>query len=199
MYAFEKVYNGERYRLQSSIVEYTHTHTHTPGLCIELWKVTKVVDIKVDRENMIAGFIPRITYVDQPSYASSTREYDRVSHWSVLHTTYLITYAPYLIPIPHNSCPIPDNPYPIPHAPYLITHVQTSFPVSHLFFTCSLQIAFKYLGCVLFPLFICYAIYSLLYLEHKGWYSFVLSMSYGFLLTFGKPSRNRRRGWLLTS
>ena len=49
-----------------------------------------------------------------------------------------------------------------------------------------LQLAFKYLGCVLFPLFICYAIYSITYLEHKGWYSFILSMSYGFLLTFGK-------------
>ena len=47
------------------------------------------------------------------------------------------------------------------------------------------QMAFKYLGIVLFPLFIGYGIYSLLYLEHKGWYSFVLGMMYGFLLTFG--------------
>ena len=46
--------------------------------------------------------------------------------------------------------------------------------------------AFKYLGIVLFPLFIGYGVYALLYLEHKGWYSFVLSMSYGFLLTFGE-------------
>ena len=48
-----------------------------------------------------------------------------------------------------------------------------------------MQLAFKYLGCILFPLFICYAIYSITYLEHKGWYSFTLGMSYGFLLTFG--------------
>lgn len=48
-----------------------------------------------------------------------------------------------------------------------------------------LQLAFKYLGWVLFPLFICYGVYSLLYQEHKGWYSFILGMSYGFLLTFG--------------
>ena len=46
--------------------------------------------------------------------------------------------------------------------------------------------AFKYLGWVLFPLFIGYGIYSLLYQEHKGWYSFLLSMCYGFLLTFGE-------------
>ena len=26
----------------------------------------------------------------------------------------------------------------------------------------------------------------MLYNEHKGWYSFVLSIMYGFLLTFGK-------------
>ncbi|XP_050170153.1 DNA excision repair protein ERCC-1-like [Myiozetetes cayanensis] len=45
--------------------------------------------------------------------------------------------------------------------------------------------AFRYLSWLLFPLLGCYAVYSLLYLEHKGWYSWVLSMLYGFLLTFG--------------
>lgn len=45
--------------------------------------------------------------------------------------------------------------------------------------------AYKYLSCLLFPLFVGYVIYSLLYNEHKGWYSFVLNMIYGFLLTFG--------------
>ncbi|XP_027562640.1 cleft lip and palate transmembrane protein 1 homolog, partial [Neopelma chrysocephalum] len=45
--------------------------------------------------------------------------------------------------------------------------------------------AFRYLSWILFPLLGCYAVYSLLYLEHKGWYSWVLSMLYGFLLTFG--------------
>ena len=49
-----------------------------------------------------------------------------------------------------------------------------------------MQLAFKYLGWVLFPLFICYGTYSLVYQEHKGWYSFVLGMCYGFLLTFGE-------------
>ncbi|KXJ13308.1 cleft lip and palate transmembrane protein 1 homolog [Exaiptasia diaphana] len=47
------------------------------------------------------------------------------------------------------------------------------------------EMAFKYLSWLLFPLLLCYAVYSLLYLEHKGWYSWVLSMLYGFLLTFG--------------
>lgn len=52
--------------------------------------------------------------------------------------------------------------------------------------SCPEQMAFRYLSWLLYPLFGCYAVYSLLYVEHKGWYSFVLSMLYGFLLTFGK-------------
>lgn len=47
-------------------------------------------------------------------------------------------------------------------------------------------LAFKYLSWALYPLLIGYSIYSLIYEEHKGWYSWVLSMLYGFLLTFGK-------------
>ncbi|XP_054003357.1 putative lipid scramblase CLPTM1 isoform X1 [Hylaeus anthracinus] len=47
------------------------------------------------------------------------------------------------------------------------------------------RLAFKYLSWALYPLLGGYAVYSLMYLEHKGWYSWVLSMLYGFLLTFG--------------
>ncbi|XP_050430541.1 putative lipid scramblase CLPTM1 [Adelges cooleyi] len=47
------------------------------------------------------------------------------------------------------------------------------------------QLAFKYLSWVLYPLLIAYALYSLVYEEHKGWYSWVLNMLYGFLLMFG--------------
>ncbi|XP_049789358.1 cleft lip and palate transmembrane protein 1 homolog [Schistocerca nitens] len=47
------------------------------------------------------------------------------------------------------------------------------------------MMAFKYLSWALYPLLFGYAVYSLLYQEHKGWYSFVLNMLYGFLLTFG--------------
>lgn len=54
--------------------------------------------------------------------------------------------------------------------------------------------AFRYLSWILFPLLGCYAVYSLLYLEHKGWYSWVLSMLYGFLLTFGERARMLVRG-----
>ncbi|XP_038077792.1 cleft lip and palate transmembrane protein 1 homolog [Patiria miniata] len=45
--------------------------------------------------------------------------------------------------------------------------------------------AFKYLSWLLFPLLAGYSVYSVIYQEHKGWYSFVLNMLYGFLLTFG--------------
>ncbi len=48
------------------------------------------------------------------------------------------------------------------------------------------RMAFKYLGTALFPLAVGYCIYSVIYNEHKGWYSFLLSSCYGFLLTFGE-------------
>lgn len=47
------------------------------------------------------------------------------------------------------------------------------------------DMAFKYLSWVLFPLLGGYAIYSLIYVEQRGWYSWVLGMLYGFLLMFG--------------
>ncbi|XP_024947156.1 cleft lip and palate transmembrane protein 1 homolog isoform X2 [Cephus cinctus] len=94
------------------------------GLCIEIWKINKVVDISINRESRILKVFPRITFHDKGSYVeSSTKEYDRL--------------------------------------------------------------AFKYLSWALYPLLGGYAIYSLMYLEHKGWYSWVLNMLYGFLLTFG--------------
>ena len=55
-----------------------------------------------------------------------------------------------------------------------------------LFWLLLLQMAFKYLSWALFPLLVCYSVYSLIYVEHKGWYSWILSMLYGFLLTFGE-------------
>lgn len=94
------------------------------GLLIELWKIPKVVHVKLDREDKILGIIPRLRFEDKGSYVeSSTKQYD--------------------------------------------------------------MMAYKYLSWLVFPLFVGYAIYSLIYQEHKGWYSFVLNMTYGFLLAFG--------------
>jgi hypothetical protein len=94
------------------------------ALLIEVWKITKVTNISIDRDNLVLGFLPRLKFTDVPSYVeSSTKEYDKM--------------------------------------------------------------AFKYLGWILFPLFMCYGVYSLIYQEHKGWYSFILGLLYGFLLTFG--------------
>ncbi|KAF9927167.1 hypothetical protein FBU30_003447 [Linnemannia zychae] len=45
--------------------------------------------------------------------------------------------------------------------------------------------AFKYLTYAAFPLLGCYAIYSLIYEEHKSWYSFIVSTLVGFVYTFG--------------
>ena len=95
------------------------------GLCIEIWKINKVVDFSIHPEEKLLGFLPKPQFEDKGSYEESgTKEYDRM--------------------------------------------------------------AFKYLGVVFFPLAICYCIYSVIYNEHKGWYSFLLSSCYGFLLTFGK-------------
>uniref|UniRef100_A0AAG5CW65 Uncharacterized protein n=1 Tax=Anopheles atroparvus TaxID=41427 RepID=A0AAG5CW65_ANOAO len=94
------------------------------GLGIEVWKIQKVVNINVSKENLVFGFLPRINFTDKGSYVeSSTRHYD--------------------------------------------------------------NLAFKYLGWLCFPLLLAYSVYSVLYQEHKGWYSFVLNMLYGYLLTFG--------------
>lgn len=94
------------------------------GLCIEVWKIHKVVDINYDTDQKIFGMLPKVSFRDKGSYSeSATKEYD--------------------------------------------------------------NLAFKYLSWACFPLLICYFIYSLLYNEHKGWYSFCLSMLYGYLLTFG--------------
>eukprot|EP00076_Gallus_gallus_P036639 XP_025002177.1 uncharacterized protein LOC107050300 [Gallus gallus] len=45
--------------------------------------------------------------------------------------------------------------------------------------------AFRYLSWLLFLCWAAMRCTSLLYLEHKGWYSWLLGMLYGFLLTFG--------------
>ncbi|KAJ8730802.1 hypothetical protein PYW08_002215 [Mythimna loreyi] len=93
------------------------------GLLIEVWKINKVMDVKVNREERIFGF-PKLSFTDKGSYVeSSTKQYD--------------------------------------------------------------MLAFRYLSWACFPLLIGYGVYSLLYQEHKGWYSFVLNMMYGYLLTFG--------------
>lgn len=94
------------------------------GLGIEVWKIQKVVNVSISRQNLLFGFLPQITFSDKGSYVeSSTKQYD--------------------------------------------------------------NLAFKYLGWLCFPLLVAYGVYSVIYQEHKGWYSFVLNMLYGFLLTFG--------------
>ncbi|KAG7215559.1 hypothetical protein INR49_022143 [Caranx melampygus] len=90
------------------------------GLLIDLWKITKVMDVRREqncRDIPTIGVHRQVTYVE-----SSTKIYD--------------------------------------------------------------DMAFKYLSWLLYPLFGCYAVYSLLYVEHKGWYSWVLSMLYGFLFHY---------------
>ena len=50
------------------------------ALLIEMWKITKVTNVSIDRDNLMFGFLPRIKFTDIPSYVqSSTKEYDKVS------------------------------------------------------------------------------------------------------------------------
>lgn len=54
------------------------------GLLIELWKIPKVVNIKLDRSRKIFGLIPKIVIEDKGSYVeSSTKQYDIVSNLSI--------------------------------------------------------------------------------------------------------------------
>eukprot|EP00158_Paraphelidium_tribonemae_P005729 Partr_v1_DN27494_c1_g4_i1_m72462 putative cleft lip and palate len=47
------------------------------------------------------------------------------------------------------------------------------------------KLAFKYLGIAAFPCVIGYSIYSLIYEQHKSWYSWVINTAVGFVYTFG--------------
>lgn len=47
------------------------------------------------------------------------------------------------------------------------------------------SIAFKYLYWVASPLLVAYAVYSLMYKEHKSWYSFIVTTLVGFVYTYG--------------
>ncbi|KAG2469305.1 CLPT1 protein, partial [Polypterus senegalus] len=50
------------------------------GLLIDFWKITKVMDVKLDKENKIAGIFPRLSIKDKSTYVqSSTKIYDDVS------------------------------------------------------------------------------------------------------------------------
>lgn len=46
-------------------------------------------------------------------------------------------------------------------------------------------IAFKYLTYAMTPVLLIYAVYSLVYQEHKGWYSYVIGTLVGFVYAFG--------------
>ncbi|KAJ3123713.1 hypothetical protein HK098_001691 [Nowakowskiella sp. JEL0407] len=47
------------------------------------------------------------------------------------------------------------------------------------------EMAFKYLSYALYPLLVGYAIYSVMYEQHKGWYSFIINTLVGFVYAFG--------------
>jgi hypothetical protein len=47
------------------------------------------------------------------------------------------------------------------------------------------RIAMRYMSYLLFPLIVGYTVYSVLYNEHKGWYSFIINTLVGCIYTFG--------------
>nr|XP_021385578.1 cleft lip and palate transmembrane protein 1 homolog [Lonchura striata domestica]XP_021385579.1 cleft lip and palate transmembrane protein 1 homolog [Lonchura striata domestica] len=47
---------------------------------MDLWKITKVMDVRLDRERRLAGIFPRPRFADKSTYVeSSTKVYDDVS------------------------------------------------------------------------------------------------------------------------
>nr|CAD2136525.1 unnamed protein product [Meloidogyne enterolobii] len=50
------------------------------GLLIEIWKIPKCLDVKINYEQPIFGFIPRVQFSDKGSYIeSATKEYDQMA------------------------------------------------------------------------------------------------------------------------
>lgn len=47
------------------------------------------------------------------------------------------------------------------------------------------QMAFKYVSYGMYPCLAIYAVYSLMYQEHKSWYSYVIGTLVGFVYAFG--------------
>lgn len=47
------------------------------------------------------------------------------------------------------------------------------------------RIAMRYMSYALFPMMIGYTVYSVVYNEHKGWYSFLINTLVGCIYTFG--------------
>lgn len=52
----------------------------------------------------------------------------------------------------------------------------------------NVQEAFKYLSYVMYPLLVGYAIYSVVYEEHKSWYSYIVGTLVGFVYAFGESA-----------
>ncbi|KAF9436689.1 hypothetical protein BGZ76_003223 [Entomortierella beljakovae] len=78
---------------------------------------------------------------------------------------------------------VPNSEGPLPYR----LHFDTSEPLTDLESKTKEydEEAFKYLTWAAFPLLGSYAVYSVLYQEHKSWYSFVVSTLVGFVYTFG--------------
>lgn len=47
--------------------------------------------------------------------------------------------------------------------------------------------AFKYVSYAMYPCLAAYAVYSLMYQEHKSWYSYIVGTLVGFVYAFGEP------------
>ncbi|KAM5209896.1 putative lipid scramblase CLPTM1 isoform 1-T1 [Hipposideros larvatus] len=157
------------------------------GVLIDLWKITKVMDVRVRQgcqadmgaaRGWDGGCLVSQTLelapggFPMPAALPGPRGF---SHQGIFQVTPDHCLPPCLqLDREHKVAGL----FPRPTFKDKSTYVESSTKVYD-------DMAFRYLSWILFPLLGCYAVYSLLYLEHKGWYSWVLSMLYGFLLTFG--------------
>jgi len=131
------------------------------GMLIDLWKISKVIQIFKTANGPPQR--PGDTSEDkgESEGKSDDAKIDATSDENapVVHKQWKMEIGPYTIQEFEAYCESPTKEYD--------------------------RMAFKYLGMLCIPLFFGYGVYSLVYNEHKGWYSFVLGMCYGFLLVFG--------------
>ncbi len=171
------------------------------GLLIDFWKITKVMDVRVRWCHCQAFWMTLVEWLGLNSWISvhscfcfflaGQREQDCWNFPTIDIQRQVHICEFFYKNIWWRKRPFSCNLLVI-HQLHLI--IQSLWEMCVLFFFS--QMAFKYLSWLLYPLFGCYAVYSLLYVEHKGWYSWVLSMLYGFLLTFGKCNFTSCLQWL---
>jgi hypothetical protein len=126
------------------------------GLLIEAWKITRAVHIKVLGKHFSSNFSSFILLEQNQQLIS----YSLVDLLIVFFGKVVWWRK----------------------IPYLQFQDKSSYAVSTRQYDLT---AMRYLSYIFYPLVVGYAIYSLVYEQHKSWYSWIISTLAGFVYTFG--------------